>query len=304
MKTIPLNLWAARVMILFALVGSSHACEPATPGTEAPDDLLRVGVSIAPQKYIIERLAAGDVRVQVLLPSDANPHAYEPGPEVLRRLSRAEIFFRQGLEFEAACLNRLHQLNPELRVIDLNSVLDSQTSEGEHGHAGHHDAHKHNPHTWLSPAFVARQSDLIRDALIALRPERTAAYQKAHADFRRETGRVDAYIRKRLAPVQGALVVVYHPSWEYFARDYGLRLLTVEADGHEPSPRDMMDLVKTAKAAGVRTVFAEPGFDRRAVEVVARDIGAQIELLDPLHADWEKNLCETADRIAEAVQSR
>lgn len=277
------------VAILF-FAAPAFACARPTPGAG-----VRVGVSVAPQKYFVDQISGGSVEVQVLIPTGANPHAYEPGPEQLRMLSDLAVFFAQGLEFEAACLRRLRGMNPELRVVELGP------GDSASGHEHAHDHVHANPHTWLSPRLVRMRSDVILKTLRELQPERAAQFAENHRKFGREIQGVDDYIRGRLAGVRGRLFIVYHPSWEFFARDYGLRMLVVHDDGHEPSARDMMRLVQAARAAGVRTIFAEPGFDRRPVEVIAEDIGAQIKIIDPLAADWAENLRASADRIAEGL---
>ncbi|MEQ9365387.1 MAG: zinc ABC transporter substrate-binding protein [Leptospirales bacterium] len=285
---------------------------------------LRVGVSVAPQKYIVDRIGGDAVSVQVLIPAGADPHAYEPGPEQLRILSDLTVYFRQGLEFETACLRRLRGINAGMRVVDLgpdtirppsaapgdpryaSDQEENRSSVADKDHLSESYAHAHgghlNPHTWLSPRLVRVQSDVILATLTELRPEHRSRFERGHSEFRAEVDRVDAYVRRRLAPLRDRLLVVYHPSWEYFARDYGLRMLAVQESGHDPSARDLMKLVQLSRAAGVKTIFAEPGFNQRSVRVVARDIDARVEIIDPLAADWAQNMCDTADQIAEALQ--
>ncbi len=287
------------LLLVAPTTGSLIACDP--PERSPAAGLLEVGVSVAPQKFIVERIARGGARVQVLIPSGADPHSYEPGPDQLRVLSDLGVYFRQGLEFETACLRRLQGVNPAMQVVDLGPgvVGPPAVRESSHSHADHHD--HLNPHTWLSPRLVRAQSDLILNALGELRPEERSRFERGHRELQADIARVDRYIRRRLAPVRGRLLVVFHPSWEYFAHEYGLKMLAIQDGGHQPSARDLMQLVRAAREAGVKAVFAEPGFDPRSVEVVARDIGARVETIDPLAEDWEQNLCDTADLIAEAL---
>ena len=309
--------WIFALLLAASTTASIIACDP--PERSPGAGLLEVGVSVAPQKFIVERIARGGARVQVLIPSGADPHSYEPGPDQLRVLSDLGVYFRQGLEFETACLRRLQGVNPAMQIVDLGPGVVgppgardvspehehrnipglSPTASHSHSHAA---GHEHlNPHTWLSPRLVRAQSDLILNALAGLRPDERSRFERGHRELQADIARVDRYIRRRLAPVRGRLLVVYHPSWEYFAHEYGLKMLAIQDEGHQPSARDLMRLVRAAREAGVKAVFAEPGFDPRSVEVVARDIGARVETIDPLAEDWEQNLCDTADLIAEAL---
>lgn len=311
----------AALALVCSLAGANLLCDDSPAGTDravAP----QIGVSIAPQKFIVDAITGGSVPVAVLIPTGADPHMYEPGPEQLRRLSRLRVFFAQGLEFEQVCLDRMRDLNSELEVIahrhssadlTLPAAPGADESGHEHGHEhGHnhnpqttryadHNEHNHNPHTWLSPRLVRAESQTVLATLIRLLPEQASSFRAGHRELLREIDRVDRYIQMQLTPVRGRLLLVYHPSWEYFARDYGLRLLAVHADGHAPSPRALMRLARISRAENVRTIFAEPGFDRRAVEMLARDLDADVATINPLAGDWGPNLCRTADRIAGAL---
>ena len=48
-------------------------------------------------------------------------------------------------------------------------------------------------------------------------------------------------------------------------------------------------------------VFAQPQFDAASARVVAAEIGARVELLDPLAPDWADNLRRVARALAEAA---
>jgi len=66
----------------------------------------------------------------------------------------------------------------------------------------------------------------------------------------------------------------------------------------EPDPRRLAQLIERARALGVAVVFSQPQFDPTSARVVAAEIGARIESLDPLAADWATNLVHVAERLA------
>lgn len=78
--------------------------------TFAKADPLPVTVSIAPQKYLLERIGGEAVAVSVLLKPGADPHAYEPTPAQIRALSSAKAWFTIGVSFEEVWLPRIQAL--------------------------------------------------------------------------------------------------------------------------------------------------------------------------------------------------
>jgi zinc transport system substrate-binding protein len=51
----------------------------------------------------------------------------------------------------------------------------------------------------------------------------------------------------------------------------------------------------------VRVIFVQPQFNPTPAQLVAAEIGARIETLDPFAPDWDRNLLRSARAIAEAA---
>ena len=79
--------------------------------------------------------------------------------------------------------------------------------------------------------------------------------------------------------------IVYHPALTYYARDYGLRQVAIEADGKEPSAKQLTAGIRQAREDGVRRIFYQNQFPASTVEIIARDIDAEYVEIDPLDED-------------------
>ena len=96
--------------------------------------------------------------------------------------------------------------------------------------------------------------------------------------------------------------MVFHPSWGYFARDYDLQQVAVEIEGKSPKPAHLKALIELARREKISVIFAQPQFSRKSAEVIAREIGAQVVLIDPLGEDWLDNMRMVADKMAAALR--
>jgi zinc transport system substrate-binding protein len=70
-------------------------------------------------------------------------------------------------------------------------------------------------------------------------------------------------------------MIVFHNAWLYYNRRYGLQTLGVieEFPGTEPSAAHLAQLVDLARAANLRTLFAEPEYNPKLMQAVARSAG-------------------------------
>lgn len=290
----------------------------------AADAPLQVSVSIPPQKYFVERIGGDLVRTTVMVPPGADPHTYEPKPSQLRGLSGSRIYFSIGAPFEDAWLARIvAAAGPSLSVVPMHKGVtllpaaaplhndETEHAEGKEHHEDHHahaDGHGHDhgttdPHVWLSPMLVRHMSLAIRDALAKADPAHAATYR---ANYDRFAADIDA-MDKKFADLFAALpqdrrrFLVFHPSWNYFAHNYGLTELSIEVEGREPSPRQLRAIIDLARRERITTIFVQPQFSRRAAQTIATEIGARLVDADPLAEDWAANLELTAKALAQAT---
>jgi zinc transport system substrate-binding protein len=265
-------------------------------------------VSIAPQKYFVERIGNGYVNVTVMVPPGAEPHTFEPKPEQLKALSQADAYLRIRIDFEDAWMDKIRATNPKMLIVDTTQGIQrlpmaaGQQEEGA-GHA--EEGENLDPHIWLSPALVKIQAQTIYNALVQLDAPHQTIYQTNLEQFLADINTLDKDIRQSLKGVKSRKFIVFHPGWGYFARDYGLEMIPIEVGGQEPSAAELANLVTQAKQENIRVVFAEPQFSQQAAETIAKEIGGEVLLIDPLSPDWLDNLRQVSDTFTRVLsQSR
>jgi zinc transport system substrate-binding protein len=273
-------------------------------------DAIPVFVSIAPQKYFIDKIGGSFVRTSVMVAPGASPHSYEPRPSQMTALSKAKAYFSMGLEFEKVWLPRFCRLNTGLTVISMDSGvpkksidLKEENSKASGQEAGEHNHHEGmDPHIWLSPKLVKMQAKTICEALCRLDPRHDSAYIAHWKAFETEITTIQDSIRTilngRNSVVSRKPFMVFHPSWGYFADEFGLRQIAIEIEGKEPSAKQLQTIIETAKSNNVHTIFVQPQFSQRSAQIIARQLGVSIEIADDLSIDWGNNLIHFAKAVA------
>ncbi len=298
------SFWALALVFLTVLPAWSEGAW--AKGTGA--GRVQVAVSIPPQKFFVERIGGEMVEVTTMVPPGADPHTYEPRPSRMVALSGATLYFSMGMEFESVWLARFREMSKGMKVVPMHRGVERMAmTDHSYGQAGEEQEHPGekkdhagkghglglpDPHVWLSPPLVRVMAFNILEALVREDPENAGQYRKNYAAFCREVSELDAGILEFLAQndVLGREFLVFHPSFGYFARHYGLRQTVIEAGGKEPGPAELARLIVHVRERGIKTVFVEPQFSEKSARVVARAINGSVVKLNPLAVDWVDNM--------------
>jgi len=258
------------------------------PSTPPVSHKLKVVVTILPQKEFVERVGGDMVDVTVMVPPGESPHTYEPTPSQMQAVSNADIYFKvgSGLDLELIWLDQLLDMNPDMVVID---GAQNITINGT------------DPHIWLSPVNAMEMVRSLTRGLETMDSANATAYS-ANADaYIGELDSLDAEIRSSLANATRNSFMVYHPSWGYFAAEYGLEQIPVEEDGKEPTPQGLANLIQQAEDDNITIIFVPPEFSTTSAQTIADQIGGQVVYVDPLGENYLDNMIDVTAALEEAL---
>ena len=254
-----------------------------------------VFVSIVPQKYFVEKIGGVLVNVSVMVKPGANPATYEPKPRQAVDLSKTKIYFAIGVPFEKVWLNKIAGANPKMLVVHTEKDIEKIPMKADNPQG------VKDPHIWLSPPLVMTQARNILNALVTIDQANKSVYEAGYKQFIIEIENLNAELKGIFAGKRkGMEFIVFHPSWGYFAGEYGLKQIPVEIEGKDPKPADLRRLIKHAKKLGVKVVFVQPQFSAASASVIAQAIGGQIAFADPLALNWPDNLRQVAAKFKAA----
>lgn len=277
-----------------AVIGTVFGCSAPPVDTAKPV----VAASIPPQKYFVGKIAGDCVNVLVMVPPGASPHTYEPKPSQMATLSKAMIYFAIGIEFEKTWLELLAKTYPSMIIVHTDSAIQKIAVQEAVEQKNSRTHEGLDPHIWLSPELVKQQARTIADALCRLDPVHAPLFIRNDSLFEVQINALQQQIRRILPSGKtGAPFMVFHPSWGYFAREFGRTQLAIEVEGKEPSPAELGAIFDIAKRDSIRTIFIQPQFSRRSAQIIAAEIGANVSFADPLAEDWESNLLRCAEAL-------
>ena len=290
-----------QILILLLLIVSCLGLLSGCGRAAADSDLRSVWVTILPQKFFVERIAGDAVTVDVLVRAGQSPELYAPSAAQMARLARADLFFGIGVPVEAAIFPRMARSMPGVRVLSTGPLDPYSTfacggdHDHDHDHAHHHEGA--DPHVWVDPVIMAGVVAEIRDALIAIDPANANRYRENTAILVAELEALDAELKAQFAPYAERAFYINHPSLGYFAERYGLRQVSIEQAGTDPSARRIANLVAHARADAVGAILQQPEFGRSSASVLSRALEVPVIEVNPLAEDYINNMRDMADAV-------
>lgn len=258
---------------------------------ELADSPPIVLVTVAPHKYLVNRIAGDTVAVEVVVPSSANVHAFDPTPKQMMRAAQADLWFRIGESFEPRLIEALKAHRPSMQIVDLRQGLDLIYGDQQHSVCCKH-ADGTDLHFWLSTKQLEIQAHTVAKQLIAKYPQHEARYRQALKEHLRELALLNQELTLELAHIRGKTLLVAHPAYAYFCRDYGLKQVSIEIEGKDPTPQQLTALFHKAKQLRLKTVFTQVQFSPKVADLVSKQLGegSKVVNLDPYAEDYMQNL--------------
>ncbi len=243
---------------------------------------------MAPLKTIIKKLAGQQVQVISLVAPGREPDNFDPTPKELKKLSNLQLYFSLGLPFEQSIQIRLREISPTLRLVDLRENIGSRLRMNHlHGDKNHEIE---DPHFWTNPLHVKSMCEVAHAKLVETFPELKTEFDLNLATITAELRSLDQFIAGKISPHKDREIWVFHAAWGYFAQQYHLNQVAVEAPNKERSPKLIADLVQRARKNKVSTIFSQPQFSQVQPKFFADQIGAKLVLIDPLREDYFENM--------------
>jgi ABC-type Zn uptake system ZnuABC Zn-binding protein ZnuA len=234
-------------------------------------------VSFAPYYCFAASVAGSDATVKPLM-TTSGPHHFQPTDRDARLLTKADLFFINGLGLEGDRPEDLKRgsNNKTLKIINLGARIPAgKLLEGSahhvHGEAhqdGHEkegpDDHPKDPHVWLSPEYAVYLVEGIRDELKAADPAHAEGYDRRAKEYIARLEKLKADGIEMLKDKKDRRLVTFHESLAYFAKTYDLNIVGVveKTPGSEPNPMQMKELVAYCadEKRPVRLVTVEPQY--------------------------------------------
>jgi zinc transport system substrate-binding protein len=212
------------------------------------------------------------------------PHDLELSARQIGDLVDADLVTYLGGGFQPALEDALAGIDGPIKFDALQIEEPLRGAE-----AGENDSIV-DPHVWLDPLRMAGIVDELARRLSDLDPDGAALYKENAQALERELTQLDQEYTRGLKHCRSHQIVTSHDAFGYLAARYGLEQISVAGidPEAEPSPGRLSEVADFVTQHHINTIFFEELAPPDLAETLARETGAQTEVLSPLESKPEQ----------------
>ncbi len=285
------------LIIAFAVILAVCALSCRKKAENALDkNRLTVVTSLFPLYDFAKNIGGVRADVSLLLPPGVEPHSFEPTPDDIIRLGKADIFIYTNNYMEPWTNDILKGINnPGLVIVNSSKNIEMfREYENEHKGSGKKheregEAHEHggmDPHVWLDFTNAAKMIDAISEGFSKKDPMHVEFYRQNAESYKAKLLALDKKFSESLAGCKKRVFLSGgHYSFGYLARRYNLHYMSAYgfSPDAEPNAKDLIDLSKELKRNGLHHIFYEELISPRVAQTIAGETGAKLLPLSGAH---------------------
>ena len=269
------------VLLLLAIVGLA-ACSSQKISTDSSSSKLNVVATNSIIADITKNIAGDKINLHSIVPVGQDPHEYEPLPEDVKKTSKADLIFYNGINLETggnAWFTKLVENAKKKENKDYYAVSDGVDVIYLEGQS---EKGKEDPHAWLNLENGIIYAQNIAKRLIEKDPDNKATYEKNLKAYVEKLTALDKEAKEKFnnIPEEKKMIVTSEGCFKYFSKAYNVPSayiweINTEEEG---TPDQIKSLVEKLRKTKVPSLFVESSVDDRPMKTVSKDTNI------PIHA--------------------
>lgn len=281
--------------LLLLLTGCAKAPEP-----------VDIAATTLPVYEFTQALCQGtELRVGRLVTESVSClHDYSLNVNQVRLAEQAQVLVLSGAGLE----DFMEDLLTGKCAIDASQgIALLEGEEHEHEEQDEHDGHHHesDPHIWLSPENAKIMAQNICQGLSRQYPQWAPVFTDNLQGLLARLDALEQYGQEALASLSCRELMTFHDGFSYFAQAFDLHILAAleEESGSEASAKELIGLIRLARAHALPAVFVEKNGSASAADILCRETGAKKATLDMAMAgdSYFDAMYHNIDTIKEAL---
>lgn len=244
-----------------------------------------VTVGLPAVAYLTKEIGGDQLKVTTLVSSQQDPHEFASTPSLLQGMKESKLFFSCNLRFEQVIYDKLATTFKSLKFVNLSKTVPTEQLAMD-------------SHIWLSVVNLTKMAKVIKDELSITFPKQSPVYEENYDSLLVRLTKTHREFTEKLAKHRGATFFVHHPAFGYFARDYGLRQHAIENEGKNPSPKQLLRLIKLAQKEKVKLILLQPQFNQKPAKMLASRIYGAVFIANPM----DKNPIALLTKVTAAIE--
>ena len=230
------------------------------------DDKLQVYTSIYPIYDFAKKIGGNRVRVYNITANGSEPHDFEITSKDIVNLIKSDIFLYNGGGIEH-WVDTVKDSIKDLYYVDTSYNLTNDTLD---------------PHFWLSPINAIIQMENIKNAFIKIDSNNSNYYDSNFNLYSNHLYILDSRFRDNLSKVKNTNLVITHPAFGHFCKEYSLNQVAIARDDFDP--KSMSSIIDFIKSNNIKALFYEEFSSSKLVDSIAKETSSTIYRLNPIES--------------------
>ncbi len=208
-------------------------------------------------------------------------HNFQLRSEDLKKIEKSSAFIINGAGMESFLDKVINEL-PNIKIINSSENIEL-IKDDDCDLENEHCSHEYNPHTWVSISNYIKQVESIAEGLSKIDPQHGKQYKKNADTYITKLKNLKTKMHSELGNIKNKDIITFHEAFLYFAKEFGLNIAGVinHEPENNPSAKELTDIIEIIKKSGIKALFAEPQYQNVAAQIISRETGAKIYMLDP-----------------------
>jgi zinc/manganese transport system substrate-binding protein len=225
---------------------------------------------------LVRQVGGERVNVRSIVALSQDPHDFEPTPNDVRAVMKAQLIIINGLGFEPWADRFLKVANFAGERLVASKGVKALSVRGAV-----------DPHAWQDVENVKLYIANIRAALSKVDPRGASDYARNASLYDRELDALHREIKAAFAsiPKERRKVITSHDAFSYFGDAYDVVFVAPQGVSSiaEPSARDVARIIHQIREDGIRAIFLENALPQRLAHQISSETG--VKIAGKLYAD-------------------
>lgn len=264
--------------VLLFVAGTSFFVINQRQNNPEPSQKIPVAASFYPLAFFAQEIAGEHANIRILTPAGAEPHDYELTAQDRVAIEKSRLLILNGNGFEPWGESIVQNIDTQkTHIISASEGIILQQIEKD-------GVKTPDPHIWLSPKLAIKITEAIENSFVQIDPSFEKIYRANAATLKIKLTTLDDQYVSGLSRCGERSFITSHAAFGYLANEYRLSQVSITgaSPDMEPSPKQLAELATFARSKGIRYIFFEELVNSKLSDTLAREVGAQTLVLNPI----------------------
>lgn len=261
------------------------------------NEKIKIVATLFPQYDFAKQIGGDKVEVSLLLTPGTETHTYEPTPQDIINVNKADLYIYTGKYMEPWSDKIANSITSNTQVLDASkniNLINEKQFEEEHSTAdsneeeddkGHH--HEYDPHIWLNPQNAIGMVKNIEEELCNIDPQNKEYYKKNAEKYINQLTNLDNEIETAIKESKKNKIAFGGTfAYAYFIQRYNLQYVSAYdscGENSEPSVTKVKEVIDYMKENDINVIFYQELSTGKIADTISKETGATKLVFHTIH---------------------